>query len=118
MKYLIAFILFTSTLFAQIQDSQNIPLQECLKAKYGHTLGGTLHSKSALVQKLLNKVRQTLPLSDEKALNKIQAEHPNLDIQRNTLIIRSCKAMYKSVSQDKLYFFHPKTLHLLNTKER
>lgn len=116
MKFFVAFILFTSTLFAQIQDSQKIPLQECLKAKYGHTLGGTLHSKSILAQKLINKVRKSLPLSDEKALIMIQEKHPHLAIKTTTLIIKNCKALYKGSSKDSSYFFHPETFSMLNNK--
>ena len=68
MKLFVVFILFTSTLFAE----QKIPLQACLHAKYGHTLGGTMHSKTILAKRLLNKVQKTLPFSDEKALIMIE----------------------------------------------
>ncbi len=110
MKFFVAFILLTSTLFAE----QKIPLQECLHAKYGHTLGGTMHSKTVLAKRLLTKVRKTLPFSDEKALLVISEKYPNLAITSNTLIIRNCTAIYKSTAKEKNYFFDADTLVLID----
>ncbi len=110
MKFFLAFMLFISTLFAE----QKIPLQECLHAKYGHTLGGTMHSKTILAKKLLDKVRKTLPFSDEKALIMIQEKYPDLAITSNRLIIRNCKAIYQGNSKDRDYFFHADTLDLID----
>ncbi len=110
MKFFVVVILCSSVLLAE----QKIPLQECLHAKYGHTLGGTMHSKSMLAQKLLNKVRKTLPFSDAQARIMIQEKYPDLAIKSNTLIIQNCTAIYKSSAKDKHYFFHADTLDLIN----
>ncbi len=107
MKFFVVFILFISTLFAE----HKIPLQECLHAKYGHTVGPTMHSKTILAKRLLNKVRKSLPFSDEKALIMIQEKYPDLAIISNALIIRNCSAIYQGSSKDKNYFFHTDTLN-------
>ncbi len=102
-------VLVSSTLFAK----QNIPPKECLHAKYGHTLGGRIHSKTILNKKLLGKVRQTLPYKDKEASIMIAKKYPALDIKNARLIIKNCRALYWSFTVDKSYYFDADTLILI-----
>jgi len=112
MKFLLV-VLISSTLCAK----QNIPPKECLHAKYGHTLGGTIHSKTILNKKLLGKVRQTLPYSDKEASIMIEKKYPTLCIKNTTLILKNCQVFYWSHHGDKSYYFDADTLTLIGKED-
>ncbi len=110
MKFFIAMLLLGSTLYAE----QTISVKECLQTKYGHTLGGTIHSKKIIEKKLLDKIRLSLPHDDKEALIMIAQKYPDLAITKNRLIVRNCKAIYQGISKDNSYFFDAHTLDLIH----
>ena len=111
-----SFVLFIS-LFSALYSEQTIPIKECLHIKYAHTLGGTMHSKTVLSKKLLNKIHKTLPYSDDEVLIMIQNKYPELAIKSNKLIIQNCKVRYQGITQNKKYFFDVDTLDLINKED-
>ncbi len=106
-------VLISSTLYAKL----NLPPKECLHAKYGHTLGGTIHSKTILNKKLLGKVRQTLPYTDKEASIMIEKKYPTLGIKNTTLIIKNCSVFYWSHHEDENYYFDADTLTLIEKED-
>ncbi len=112
MKYLITLFLTATTLFAMI-SSVKIPHEECMKSKYGHTIGGTLHSRQLLQKRILQKIELALPYKREEALQKLQKTYPNMDIGKITFIMKNCYGFYKSEIRGKSYYFDPKKLTLL-----
>ena len=115
MRIVFALGMCASMLFAEI-ESQNIPIMDCLKSKYGHTLGGTMHSRKVLKTQLLKDIKEALPHDKASALKRIQNLYP--DVCENRLIIRNCKAYYQSKSEKKVYLFDPFTFKLISIKER
>ncbi len=112
MKYLITLILTTTTLLA-ITSSVKIPYEQCMKSKYGHTLGGTLHSKQLQKKRILRQREETLTYKREEALKKLQKAYPRLNIEKITFVIKNCYGFYKSEINEKIYYFDPNKLTLI-----
>ncbi len=105
-KSLALFMLLSSLLSAK----SGLSVQECLKIKYAHTLGGTMHSKHKQRQNLLKKIEKTLPFTKEQALKKIQKEHPRLHVLALKLHIQNCKVRYIATTNASVLFFDAHTL--------
>ncbi|GEM_PF-4885176 len=118
MQYtLFSLLLFSTLLFAQEtteNSSVEIPVKECMKIRYAHTLGGTLHSRKTLNKRAVTKLEASLPHTREEAQKLLQQKYPHLHIDRISLIIRKCKGYYLYKKGKKEYLFDPKTLTLIN----
>jgi hypothetical protein len=86
-----------------------ISSQECLKARYGHVVGGTLHSKRVLKSRLLRKQEKSLPHTREEALKILKSNYPELEIEEISFVIRNCHGYYKSKKE----FFDPNSLTII-----
>ncbi len=114
MQYLLIPLLFSSLfLCAEEVSTLKIPPKECMKAKYAHTLGGTIHSQKLLKKRLLQKIESSLPHSNKEALKLLQQKYPHLHINRIDLILRNCKGYYYSNNSGKPYYFDPLTLTII-----
>jgi hypothetical protein len=113
MYYILLLSIMISALSSDVSSMQ-ISHQECLKAKYGHTLGGTLHSRKVLKNRLLRKNEAALPLSREESLKKLQKRYPALNIRQITFVIKNCAAYYRAKCGKKICYFDPVTLQILS----
>jgi len=112
MRYLLFLLLPHFFLYAG-ESSLKIRHTECLKAKYAHTLGGTLHSRAVLKKKLLQKSETQLPHTREEALTILRKRYPSLKIAELDFIIRNCHGLYRAKSGRKTYYFDPVTLTII-----
>lgn len=108
MRFYILSLFLLQTLMAY-----EIPADECLHASYGHTLGGTMHSKTFLKKALLKKHVSTLAHTKDETLLLLQKSNPTLHVEDGTFILKHCRLYFKAHSKEKSSLFDPITLHLI-----
>ncbi len=114
MKY--AICLATYAVFSQAyaeHSTLKIPQQACLKAQYGHVVGGTLHSRTVLQKRLYERTVEKLPHSQQEALTVLRQRYPSLEIKDIKFVIRQCEGFYLADNGERRYLFDPIQLTLI-----
>ncbi len=116
MRIILLFLLLSSFLFSCERSSVQVPVSKCLKAKYGHTVGGTLHAKRVQKKRLINKMKKDLPYSNQEALRLLQKRYSSLRLKEIEFVIVNCQGYYKTSFKGSSIYFDPKTLKRLKIR--
>ncbi len=102
------------TILSAEKSSLKISDQECLRARYGHIPGGTMHSRKVLGKRLLQKSEKQTGRTRKETLAILRKKYPELNITHIDFIIRNCYGYYR-FERD---YFDPLTLERISRGEK
>ncbi len=105
-KQIALFLLLVSAPLFAGDSSLKIGHDACMKIKYG---GGSPRARTVLERRLIQKLKASLPHSDEEALATIRRCYPQLKVDKLRFVIRNCRGYYVSDG----HYFDPVTLQLI-----
>ncbi len=91
--YIAIIVLFSAIEADAMESSINISHNECLKYRYGHTIGGTMHSR--LVQK--RKLKKMATYSEKEAFDLLAKIY---SLESLNLFVKNCNVYFKAFTKE------------------
>ena len=99
-------------------SSVKIPLSECQKYRYGHTIGGTMHSRSYFKAKKMKQAQSLAKYSLDEAEKMIAARYGEIAFDAFSITTVGCNVLYKASSEKHHYYLDAATLAIVSEQEK